>query len=92
MIERWRRDPAVLWRRSLDAALVLPPAADDPLTLAGTGAVLWDLLVEPTSTDDLVAALAARYRAAPSTVAADLGPVLAQLEAIGAIEAVPGDA
>ena len=53
---------------------------------------LWDLLAEPTSTDDLVAALAARYGAAPSTVAADLGPVLAELEAIGAIEAVPGDA
>ncbi len=76
----------------MDAALVLPPSADDPLTLAGTGAGLWDLLAEPISTDDLVDALAARYGAAPSTVAGDLGPVLAELAASGAIERAPGEA
>ena len=65
---------------------MLSPAVDDPLTLAGTGAGLWDLLAEPTSTDDLVDALAARYGAEPSTVEVDLVPVLAELEAIGAIE------
>ena len=59
----------MLWRRSLDAALLLPPSVDDPLTLAGTGAGIWDLLAVPTSTEDLVDAMAARYRALPSTVA-----------------------
>lgn len=89
MAERWRRGPAVFWRRSLDAALVLSPGVDEPLTLAGTGADLWDLLAQPTSTDDLVAALATRYGAEPSVVAVDVVPVLAELEAIGAIEKAP---
>ena len=92
MAERWRRGPAVLWRRSLEAALVLSPGVDEPLTLARTGADLWDLLAEPTPIDDLVAALAARYGAEPSVVTADVVPVLAELEAIGAIEALPGEA
>ena len=90
MAERWRRGPAVLWRRSLDAVLVLPPAVDDPLTLAGTGAGLWDLLAVPTSTDDLVDALAAQYAVDRRTVEIDIVPVLSELEAIGVIEAVPG--
>ena len=90
MTERWRRDLAVLWRRSLDAAVVLPPAVDDPLTLAGAGAGLWDLLTVPTSTDDLVDALASQYDVDRQTVEIDIVPVLSELEAIGAIEAVPG--
>jgi len=80
----------VLWRRSLEAALVLSPGIDEPLTLAGTGVDLWDLLAQPTSTDDLVAALAARYGAEPSVVEVDVMPVLSALESIGAIEGVPG--
>ena len=89
MAERWRRGPAVLWRRSLDAALVLPPSVDDPLTLAGTGAGLWDLLARA----DLHGRPRRRAgrpvqgaRRAPWRV--DLRPVLAELEAIGAIERV----
>ncbi len=81
-----------MWRRSLDAVLVLPPAIDEPLTLAGTGAALWDLLAVPTSTDGLVEALAARYGSDRRTVEADILPVLSELEAIGAVEAVSGDA
>ena len=86
MPERWRRGPAVLWRRSLDAVLVLPPAADEPLTLAGTGAALWDLLEAPASTDELVVALADRYGVEPATVEVDLVPALAELEMLGVIE------
>ena len=77
----------MLWRRSLDAVLVLPPAVDQPMTLAGTGAGLWDILAVPTSTDDLVGALAARHGAAPAVVKADLAPVLAELATLGVIEA-----
>lgn len=89
MPERWRRRPAVLWRRSLDAVLVLPPGADEPLTLAGTGAALWDLLEEPASTDELVVALADGYGVELATVEVDLVPALAKLETLGAIEAEP---
>ena len=90
MAEGWRRGPAVLWRRSLDAVLVLSPGVDDPLTLAGAGTGLWDLLAAPTSTDDLVDALAAQYDVDRRTVEIDVVSVLSELEAIGVIERVPG--
>ena len=57
-MSRWHRTPHVLWRRSLDAVHFLPPGADEPLTLAGTGPELWALLAEPRDADDIVAALA----------------------------------
>ena len=76
----------MLWRRSLDAVLLLPAGSPEPLTLAGTGADLWDLLATPASTTELVAELAGRYAADPAVVAADLTPVLAELETLGAIE------
>ena len=33
----FRRRPDVLWRRSLDAVVLLPIDAEDPVTIAGTG-------------------------------------------------------
>ena len=90
MSERWRRGSAVLWRRSLDAVLVLPAAVDDPLSLGGTGAGLWDLLAVPTSTDELVDALAGQYGVDRRTVEIDVVPVLSELESIGVIEEASG--
>lgn len=82
---RWARAGETLWRRSLDAVVLMPPGAAEPLTLVGTGAALWDLLEAPSSTDALVAALADRFGADPGTVEADLLPVLDQLAELGAI-------
>ena len=84
--EHWCRGPGVLWRRSLDAVLVLGPGADGPLTLAGTGTELWDRLAVPTTREDLVGALAARHEADRTVVEADLAPVLAELANLGVLE------
>jgi hypothetical protein len=91
--EHWCRGPGVLWRRSLDAVLVLGPRGDGPLTLAGTATELWDLLAAPTTVEDLVSSLAARHDADPTVVAADLTPVLAELATLGVLEvaSAPGD-
>jgi hypothetical protein len=83
--ERWRRVPSVLSRRSLDAVVLLAPTGTE-LTLAGTGAELWDELSQPTSTATLVAGLVAAHGADPLTVEADISPVLARLEQAGMIE------
>jgi len=83
---RVRRRPDVLWRRSLDAVVLLPVDADDPLTLAATGPAVWDLLAEWRTFDDLVAVLSGAYGAPPAQVAADVEPLLAELEAFGALE------
>ena len=86
---RWRRVPDLLWRRSLDAVLVLAPDADEPLTLAGTGPEVWELLASPVSLGDLVAGLAARHGADPVIVEADVTALLGRLTALGVLERAP---
>ena len=84
---RLRRRPDVLWRRSLDAVVLLPSGADDVVTLAGTGPALWELLAEWRTVDDLVATLAAAFGAPEGQVATDLAPLLEELTTVSAIEA-----
>ena len=81
----WRRREDVLWRRSLDAVILLPADADDPVTLPGTGASVWDLLEEPASVAELVTVLAEAYDEDPAVVDHDVRALLAELESLGAV-------
>jgi hypothetical protein len=83
---RWRRRPDALWRRSLDAVIVLPVGADEPLTLAGTGPALWELLAEPCTVAQLAAVLAEAYGAEPEVVEADVAPIVEELVRRQALE------
>jgi hypothetical protein len=79
----WRRRDDVLWRRTLDAVLLFPPGADEPLTVAGSGALVWDLLAEPATLTELVDALASVYGDDPDTRAVierDVATLLTDLE------------
>jgi hypothetical protein len=87
---RWHRHPHLLWRRSLDAVLVLPPGLDEPLALVGTGPELWALLADPRTTEDLVAVLAAAHESGPEVVAPDVVATLEQLERLGVVGRVAG--
>jgi Coenzyme PQQ synthesis protein D (PqqD) len=78
---RLRRKTDVLWRRSLDAVLVLPRGTVELLTLFGSGPEVWDLLAKPISMEHLVRELATRHDANPAVVEADLGPVINRLGA-----------
>ena len=80
---RYCRSPHVLWRRSLDAVVLLPlgPALDDralaggePLAIGGSGPAVWALLTEARTADEMAARLAANHGADPVVVAADLAP------------------
>jgi hypothetical protein len=84
----FRRRSDVPWRRSLDAVLFLPPGATEPVTLAGTGPEVWDLLEDPHSLHALAAELAARHGTDPEVVAGDVSPVLEELAALGVVQAV----
>jgi hypothetical protein len=84
----YRRRADVPWRRSLDAVLCLPPGATEPVTLAGTGPEVWDLLQRPRSLGELAAELAARHGTDPEIVARDVMPVLEHLGVLGLIEPV----
>jgi coenzyme PQQ synthesis protein D (PqqD) len=81
----WRRRDDVLWRRSLDSVILLPVGVDEPLTLPGTGASVWDLLEEPASLAELVAILADAYEEAPAVIEHDVRALLAELESLGAV-------
>jgi hypothetical protein len=76
----------VLWRRSLDAVVLLPPGSSELLTLAETGPAVWDLLADWKTVEQLVDVMAERYGAEPGRVAADVEPLLDRLVALGAVE------
>ena len=77
----WQRRGDVCWRRTLDAVIIIPSAADEPITLPDTGAAVWDLLAEPMTLDELVGTLSDVYGADPQTVERDVGALLLELEA-----------
>jgi hypothetical protein len=76
----------VLWRRSLDAVVLLPADGDEVLSLAGTGPAVWELLADWRTFDDLVTLLAEAFKAAPEVVEADLTGLMTELEAHGVLE------
>ena len=75
-----------LWRAGDFGIVVLGTRRLDPVTLAGTGVVLWDLLAAPLRRTELVDALVARFGADPARIAADVDPVLDDLLAGGVLE------
>jgi len=82
----YSRRSDVLWRRSLDAVVLLPAGADEPVTLPGTGAAVWDLLAEPVTLPDLVGTLTQVYGGDAATIERDVTGLLARLDALGAVE------
>lgn len=89
MRRRWVRDPRVLWRDVADGVLLLAGGAQEPVLLSGTGALLWDRLVEPLTDEDLAARLAEVCGEQLEVVLADLEPALADLERCGAVRRQP---
>ena len=81
----WRRREDVLWRRSLDSVILLPVGVDEPVTLPGTGASVWDVLETPAALAELVAILSDAYDEDPAVVEHDVRALLAELESLGAV-------
>jgi len=84
---RWRRRESVLWRHAIDVVVILPEGAAEPISLAGTGAMVWDLLAEPASLSELVATFTEVYPDDPGTIARDVATLLETLQSFDAIEA-----
>jgi hypothetical protein len=85
---RWRRCESVLSRHAIDVVVILPAGAAEPVSLAGTGALVWDLLAEPASLSELVATFTEVYPDDPGTIARDVAALLESLKSLDAIEAV----
>lgn len=82
---RWRRAPDALWRRTAAGAVVLARHGDAPQVLNPTAAAVWDLLAEPVTVVDAVAALTDAFAADPATVRADVDALVARLAATGLV-------
>lgn len=82
------RARAALWRSGDFGVVVLPEHADDPVTLAGSGALLWELLAQPRPLPDVAEELAGLYGAPVAVVMRDLEPVVDRLVTLGALERV----
>jgi hypothetical protein len=79
----------VLSRDGAFGVVLLAPGAREPLTLAGTGRVLWAALDRPLTLEELAGDLAAAFAADPAQVRADIRATLADLVRIGALEELP---
>jgi hypothetical protein len=82
----WARAEQVLWRRTLRGVVVLPTlGATEPVALRGPAAGIWELLAEPMTAADLVAAMAATYGVHEEQVANDVGGALDVMLELGAL-------
>jgi len=66
--------------------VLLPPTAQVPLVLGGSGAALWGLLDEPIGVDELVRVLARRHNVGGEALREDVERALAQMSAHGLLE------
>jgi hypothetical protein len=80
------RNPQVAWRRGAFGIVLLPPRGEEPLTLSGTGAAVWDALASPSTESELVQHLGERFAVGSDRVRADVAPLLRQLTELGAVE------
>lgn len=86
---RYRRSLEVLWRRVLDDVVLLPPGIDEPVLISGPGGLVWELLSDPVSIDEIVDQVVAVYRAVPDRVRSDMTVLLDELVRLGAVRASP---
>lgn len=75
----YRRNEAVLSRRTPDGLVLLPLPRRQVVTVTGAGSLLWDLLDEPRSVDQLGVLLATTFAATPESIARDITPVVEDL-------------
>ena len=86
--ERWQRNPAALWRRSLDGVVLLAPAADEPVVLRGGGPAVWDRLGAPITLDALVFKLSGAHGADEDEVGRDVRSLIDLLAALCMVSCV----
>lgn len=88
----YQRDPSTLWRDAPGGVLLLVPDGDEPVLLSSPGDVVWQLLAQPSTLDELVAILSRHFSAADDAVRADLETLVTDLCAMGAVVTTsPGD-
>lgn len=88
-MRRWVRADGVLSHHTVGRVVLLAPRQAQPVVVSGAGVAVWEHLARPRSLDELAAALADEYHADADMIAADVEPVLGQLEDHGAVRCQP---
>lgn len=86
---RWTRSDRAITRWVPDGVLVLLLPDGEPDLVTGSGGLLWDLLGEPATLDQLATALARHFHHEQAAVADDLRRTLDDLAARSLVVAVP---
>lgn len=85
LLTTWHRSEGVVWRRTMDGIVVLPGQGQEPIALLGAAASLWELLGEPLTAEEIVAALAELYGVDTEQVSSEIGATLDGLLHRGAL-------
>ena len=80
------RSPSSLWRTGEFGIVLLAPGMSDPITIAGPGPQLWEVLRSARTEDEIVAELVADFSTAPDVIRRDVVPILRELASMGLIE------
>jgi hypothetical protein len=89
---RWVRSPEALWRYASDTLVVLPKGGQEqnPMVVSGSAVPLWELLATPVTLSELAHRLSQLCDRSPQVIAADLGPLLEQLNTLAAVQTTNG--
>jgi hypothetical protein len=79
-----RRDD-VLWRRTFGEVLMLLPQSEEPLVLDEQGALIWDLLADSPTVDEMTQTLCDHFQTDPALIERDLLAFIDELEHLGAV-------
>ena len=86
MSARLHRNPAVLWRRTPRAVLVLVPGHNEVTVLEGTAVALWDAFDEAATVDEVIDSVTGRVSTHRAVVTADVRRVVGRLRDRGVLE------
>ncbi len=87
----FERDPDFIFRKIVDEAILVPIQRDVAdmdciYTLNDVGAFIWEHLAQPTTQENLEAALLEEYEEQAEVIKADLASFLSEMLSIGAIK------
>lgn len=80
------RSPSALWRVGEFGIVLLAPGMSDPITIAGPGPQLWELVADARTEDEIVTELAAAFSTDPRVIRRDIDPIVEELVSMGLIE------
>jgi hypothetical protein len=81
----WARAEGVLWRRTPDRIVLLAPNADVPVSLDGSGPLVWELLADPVDPEEVGVLLAEASGDDPAVVVDGMRAVIDELVRLGAV-------